>query len=565
MAGIWNINNVNNVEARKILSKLSFTVGENFLARVVNLDKLTGEVLLKLLDGWQFSAKLQKPLDNLKEGLLRFEVEDFQDGTLQIKVLNDNNKQQKLETDTIDSQLKEKGINVSKGDYVLLDKMVKHEIPLTKENISNMKTLVDFKNKITLNPEEENAFIAKYMESKSISADSAEGNKVRETLKGFFNELKNISEDDIVTLFENNIDLTEDNIKSFNNVFKGSTAIYKDIKDKISSAIKEGSFKGVDKEVNDESVSKNLVNLEDKEPADSQSITNRKQNGVFSNTDENKNSLVYKPLEMVNDEKELNENEIDGLNKQTSIKDLDNNSDALKDKNLNNDKDTLSGNTEKGKNGTLDKDLNAINGNEKNEVILDKTIKKAHSIDDIAKDIKEQISVKTEEMKNIIKTVLGQKDEAKPEVYNNLIQTLDKSINDFKVYNSVSNQYYYLDLPINLDNHEYECKLMIKDERRKGKKIDSTDVKIAASVNTIHMGVVDAYIKVNNHNMDIDIKCDGDWMKLLDTGKEKILDDISNIGYNVYIKVEEREKEMNITNCREFFGDNNLGVINVKV
>lgn len=539
MAGILNINSVNDIEARKILRKLSFTVGENFLAKVVNLDKLTGEVLLKLLDGWQFSAKLQKPLDNLQEGLLRFEVEGFEDGKLQIKILNDNGKQQKLEKDTIDSQLKEKGINVSKDDYVLLNKMVKHEIPLTKENISSIKTLVDFKNKITLNEDEENAFIAKYMESKNISADSTEGNKVKETLKGFFSELKNISEDDIVTLFENNIDLTEDNIKSFNNVFKGSSAIYKDIKDKISGAINEESFKGEDAEVSSE------------------------QNTVFVNTDKNKNSLGYKSLDMINDRKEPNE--IDELNKETEIKDLGSNSDALKGKEFKNSKDAVYSNTEKGKNGTLDKDLDAINSSKKGEVILDKTIKQSHSIDDIAKNIKEQISVKTEEMKNIIKTVLEQKNEAKPEAYNNLIQTLDKSINDLKVYNSVSNQYYYLDLPINLDNHEYECKLMIKDERRKGKKIDSTDVKIAASVNTIHIGTVDAYIRVNNLNMDIDIRCDGHWMKLLDIGKEKISGDISNMGYNVHIKVGERKKEMNITNCREFFGDNNLGMINVKV
>ena len=168
-------------------------------------------------------------------------------------------------------------------------------------------------------------------------------------------------------------------------------------------------------------------------------------------------------------------------------------------------------------------------------------------------------------MKNIIKTVLEQKNEMKPEAYNNLIQTLDKNINDFKVFNSMSNQYYYLDLPINLDSHEYECKLMIKDERKKGKKIDSTDVKIAASVNTISMGTVDAYIKVNNSNMNIDIKCDGHWTKLLDIGKDKILSDLSDMGYNVHIKVSERKKEMNITNCREFFGDNNLGMINVKV
>lgn len=498
MPGIWNINSVNDIEARKILRKLSFTVGENFLARVMSLDKLTGDVLLKLLDGWQFSAKLEKPLDNLKEGLLRFEVEGFEDGKLQIKVLNDNKKQEGLEKNTIDSQLKEKGINVSKEDYMLLNKMVKHEIPLTKENISNIKTLVDFKNKIMLDGEEENAFIMKYMEGKNISVDSKEGMKIRETLKGFFNELKNVSEDDIITLFENNIDLTEENIKSFNNVFKGSSVLYKDIKDNLTSII---------------DYDKN-IKVDTKE-------------------------VDFKPSE----------------DKSAVLEDNSNKTKVLNDKDSQNGKEQIN-NKQEGVTNNIEKDKNNL---------LDKAMKKPHSIDEAAKNIKEQISVKTEEMKNIIKTVLEQKNENKPEAYNNLIQALDKNINDFKVYNSVSNQYYYLDLPINLENHEYECKLMIKDERKKGKKIDSTDVKIAASVNTIHMGIVDAYIKVNNSNMDINIKCDGYWMKLLDIGKEKILDDISNMGYNVYIRVEEREKEMNITNCREFFGDNNLGMINVKV
>lgn len=559
MAGIWNINSVNNIEARKILSKLSFTVGENFLARVVNLDKLTGEVLLKLLDGWQFSAKLQKPLENLQEGLLRFEVQGFEDGKLQIKVLNNNKKQDDLQNNTIDSQLEEKGISVSKDDYVLLDKMVKHEIPLTKDNISSIKTLVDFKNKMSENPEEENTFITKYMDSKGIDVDSSEGVKTKEILKGFFNELKNISEDDIVTLFENNIDLTEDNIKSFNNVFKGSAAIYKDVKNNLSNLtnneeiINKLAKEGIN-ETDNETTPSNPIISRESDQKDSKSVVSNRQNiNEFANIDKEINQLD-EPEEQIN-------------NKDVDIKDTKGNPSNLKDNDFKISKDTSSNNVEKGKNVLLDKDLNEVkmNTSGKNEVISEKVIKQSHTVEDIVSNIKEQISTKTEEMKNIIKTVLEQTDQTKPEAYNNIMQTLDKSINDFKVFNSMSNQYYYLDLPINLNSHEYECKLMIKDERRKGKKIDSTDVKIAASVNTIHMGVVDAYIKVNNHNMNIDIKCDGVWMKLLDVGKDRMLGDISNMGYNVYINVGEREKEMNITNCRDFFGDNNLGMINVKV
>ena len=479
----------------------------------------------------------------MQEGLLRFEVEGFEDGKLQIKVLN-NKKQDDLQKNTIDSQLEERGINVSKDDYVLLDKMVKHEIPLTKENISNIKTLVDFRGKISSNPEEENAFIAKYMDSKGISADSTEGIKVKETLKAFFNQLKSISEDDIVTLFENNIDLTEDNIKSFNNIFKGSSAIYNDIKNKLANLInhQQNTIELASEEINkinNEAASSNIVVSKEKNQPDSKSIMGNKQNIMMSGSAEN----------------------------QMDMKDIEGSIGNLKDNDVKLDKNTNSSNSEKGKSISVDKDSNEVKVSigDNSEANLEKITKKTLTIDDIAKNIKEQISTKTEEMKNIIKTVLEQTSEAKPESYSNIIQTLDKSINDFKVFNSMSNQYYYLDLPINLDNHEYECKLMIKDERKKGKKIDSTDVKIAASVNTIHMGVVDAYIRVNKNNMNIDIKCDGTWMKLLDIGKDKILGDISSMGYNVYVNVAEREKEMNITNCRDFFGDNNLGMINIKV
>lgn len=509
MAGIWNINSINDINAKKILRKLSFNVGENFSARVINLDKLTGEVLLKLLDGWQFSAKLQNNVDALTEGLIRFEVEGFEDGKILLKILNSNEKQQNTEKSSIETLLKEKGISVGKEDYPLLDKMIKHNIPLTRENISNIKTLVDFQNKIKLNNSEENIFIDKYMQGKGIDPNSNEGSNIKNTLKGFLNELKNISQDDIITLFENNVDLTEENIKSFNSVFKGSSSIYSDIKelkDKLLNIISSENISYQssmsDAEINIQNTNDNLGIIKDKNSIDIKDEMNNKQTINSNNTENVKTSLVDEVI---------------------------------------------------------------LNNNEKAEDVLNKGIKKEYSIDDIAKNIKDQVSNKTEEIKNIIKTVLEQKNETKPEAYNNLIQTLDKSINDFKVFNSISNQYYYLDLPVNFANHEYGCKLMIKDERKRGKKIDSTDVKIAASVNTIHMGVVDAYIKVKNSNMDIDIKCEEKWVKLLEIGKDKILSGLSSIGYNIYIKVDEKVEEMNITNCREFFGDNNLGMINVKV
>lgn len=542
MSGIWNINSSYNVNTKRMTSKLSFEVGQNFVARIMNLDKLTGDVLLKLLDGWQFSAKLEKGVDISTAGLIKFQVEGFEDGKLQLKLVNTDKKESNTEEDSIDFLLKSKSINVDKEDLPLLSKMVKHEMPLTKENISNMKTIVDFMDKLNQNPEEENAFISKYVESKDISPGSIESQKVKETLKGFFGELKNIGEDDILTLMENNIDLTEENIKSFNNVFKKSGTIYKGIKDI-----------NLNKDMENQNVQKS--NTQDKEVF---SVTANQQEEVLENNNEkiiNKsvNTALEEVKENIPSSKDIEKNSETKMENKDEVKnEIDG---KVQNKNIA---------SEEAKENTSNKDIEK-NNETKGEI---KSLVKNENVDNIekmVKAIKDQISEKTQEMKNIIKTVIEQKSDGKSDVYNNIIQTLDKNMNDFKIFNSVSNSYYYLDLPLNVDKSEYQCKLMIKDERKKGKKIDSTNVKIAASVATNNMGVVDAYIKVSNTNMDIDIKCIGDWVKTLDKGKERIFKELNNIGYNVNVYIDEKKQEMNIVNCREFFEDNNLGVINTRV
>ena len=179
-------------------------------------------------------------------------------------------------------------------------------------------------------------------------------------------------------------------------------------------------------------------------------------------------------------------------------------------------------------------------------------------------EIKQQINEKTEHVKNIIKSVMDKSNDTNLENYNNLTAVLDKNINDFKVFNTVSNQYYYMDLPLNIDNYEYNFKLMVKDDRKKGKKLDSTDLKIAASVNTENIGVVDAYIAVNKSNMKVDIKCDSNWVQFLDKGKDIITNQLTEMGYNTYISVDKRKEEMNLVNCRDFFEDKHASMINVR-
>lgn len=556
MAGIWNINSVyNNTNTKMVSRKLSFEVGQNFLARVVNLDKLTGEILLKLLDGWQFSAKIQNSMEKLPEGLIRFEVEGFEDGNLQLRMVTSNNKQQTAEKDSINAFLKEKSMNLSDSDYDVLNKMVKHNISLTKENISDVKTILDFMGKIKSDTTEENSFVEKYIQSKNIDIQSKEGIQIKNTLKPFLNELKGLTEDDLFVFFENNIDLTEDNIKSFNNVFKGDSTIFKDVK-YIEDKFKNVEDGNSDLE-NDNSVDNKKISEKE------QSVNNTVDNKHISeNMKKNSIEISSKQNDKLNSGTEV----LKELNKQEDISQVE----TTNEKQEVSKDESLPNNTKNSKEiikASIDKDVGGAQELKLNNNIKDKNIlvDKHQAIEDISNNIKEQINIKTEELKDVVKTLLEPKSELDPKVYNNVMQALDKNFNDFKIFNSISNQYYYLDLPINVDKHEYQCKLIIKDERKKGKRIDSTDVKIAASVNTINMGVVDAYIKVNKYNMNLDIKCNEDWVKVLDKEKELILSKLSDMGYNVYANVSEREKEMNITNCSNFFGDNNLNAIDKKV
>ncbi|WP_411682551.1 hypothetical protein [Clostridium thailandense] len=565
LAGIWNINSVYNANTKMVSRKLSFEVGQNFAARVVNLDKLTGEILLKLLDGWQFSAKLENPIENLPDGLVRFVVDGFEDGKLQLKIVNTNSKQQSIEKDSVNAFLKENNMMLSDSDYEILNKMVKHNIPLTKENISEVKTMTDFMSKIKLDAGEEDAFIEKYIQSKNIDTQSKEGVQVKNTLKSFFNELKNLTEDDLFILFENNIDLTEENIKSFNNVFKGDSAILRDVKyigDEFKNIeYEDGKLDNIATENEDFN---NVTTANDKKVLEKEQLGNK-------NTTENSKTLENTKI----NNKKIADNQDGNLNidKEVLTK-QDDKTDTSKPKIINEkgvvEKENLDNNIKNSqesskisneKNSNLVEELKTNSGLKDRNVLVDKQ----NEIEDIANNIKEQINIKTEELKDTVKTFLEQKSDLDPKIYNNVLQALDKNINDFKVFNSISNQYYYLDLPINLQKQEYQCKLMIKDDRKKGKKIDSTDVKIAASVNTVNMGVVDAYIKVNNYNMNLDIKCNEQWIKVLDKGKEIILSKLSDMGYNVYANVSERKKEMNITNCSDFFDDNNLNAIDKKV
>lgn len=173
MAGIWNINGIYNVNTKKITSKISFEVGQVFLARITDLSEDQKQILLKMLDGWQFSANLEKPLDYIPKGLVKFQVVGFEDGMLKISMLPE--KSDKGDTDDlIEEAAKKINMSIDKDDYELLKSMIKHNMPLTKDNISEVKTIIDFKNKIASDESEQDDFINNYLDSRGIQKTSTE-------------------------------------------------------------------------------------------------------------------------------------------------------------------------------------------------------------------------------------------------------------------------------------------------------------------------------------------------------------------------------------------------------
>ncbi|WP_242832255.1 hypothetical protein [Clostridium autoethanogenum] len=611
LPGIWNINSSYNVDNKRVSTKLSFEVGERFSARILDLKKSTGEILLKLLDGWQFSAEIENPVDFLPNKLVRLEVQGFENGKLKLKIVNSQDGEQSGGKDSIDSFIRESGdLNLSSDDYQLVKSMLKHEIPLTKSNISNIKTTLDFIDKIKNDPNEENEFIDKYLDSRGISPESTEGKFTTSTLKNFFSQLKQISGDDLLTFLENNMELSEDNIKSFNNVFKKDGTIYNEIKflgetlsgqnstnvqtqnqvegtkdnlKVISQKAQAEVYRSEDSDSKAENIATKDNIASTQSEKDTVSRTGTERAGVENKTvlnseglDANKlNEILNKIKNSVGEEKTQSPNveqssnvkediSSKGIEQQTSI-----------------DKDMSSKNIEQ-KTGTdkgiSSKDIENLEQKDTSNTVSKFSEKegskvesphhnnfiKQNGMDDIVSQIKEQINIKTSEMKDIIRTVLDQKGDGKNQLSGNIVQVLNNNMNDFKVFNTVSNSYYYMDVPINLNQQDYQCKLMIKDDRQKGKKIDSTNVKIVTSVSTENMGTVDAYLSVKNRSMDIDIKCSKEWLNLFKKTEKRVLESLSDIGYNVYVRFDEKKEEMNISTCREFFQDSDIGVINTK-
>lgn len=622
MPAIWNVNNSYNVNNKKYSSKLTFEVGEKFSGKIISKGE-GNEATVKLADGWQFSATIDGNIESEENVPLQLQVEGYEDGKLKLKIVKKEVESNNLANDSLSEVIDKEGLG--KDDVDILKKMVKHNIPLTRENITFVKSLLQFNTKINMDNNEIDNFILKYIDSKGISGESEQGKQIINTLKEFFVNFKNLKPEEILFFLENNIELTSENIESFKklfssngntvkeffdnikNDFAGIEVEMKELEDNISnSKIEEkhldNSLKALGEEINKDKLGYNsLVS----KLYDSNDMSKGKVSmlAVLKSMTGGDDNLLREPIKdiLIGKKEQFTTNEYN-----TALGKINNLSD---EEFINIVKDVL------GKNGELKEiskdtvnivlrslfgkdievgeaelrkiqdvieykfqelELNNEGVNEDKLIgnnIVNKTIttleqevitggnKKILSANEL---IKNDINKKIDGIKDIIKELLvASKGEG--EGAEKVIQLLKNNISEFKLFNTISNEYYYLDVPINREMTEYPCKLIIKDNRKDGKKIDRTDVKIVVTVKTVNLGVVDGFLSVKDKGLDVELKCDKNYAKVLELSKSKLSNDLQKLGFNINIKVSMREEDITLASCREFFNDKAMNGIDIKV
>lgn len=615
MPTIFNVGNSYNINNKKISSKITFESGERFSGRIIKKDD-TNEVTIRLRDGWEFSAEIEGEISDFK-GFQKFEVEGFEGGKLKLKLLYKN----------IGSDINNESSNLllnngsSESEIDLLKEMIKFNIPLNKGNIKELKSLINFLNKLNDDDNEIMDFIYKFIISKNLESDSIEGENIKSLLNDFLCEYKDLTKKDILFFFENNIDFNIENIKAYKNIFGGENKLFNSIDDLRDIINIDNSDENIDiknniEKLNIKDIEKGEINLESKFANNSYQklVGNNKINilsflksisgyeeeylntalkDILLNNREKFKGVEFeksfdiiekiKPEEFINDIKEeINKNDI--FNKKNALNFNKSDVENLLSKKLGrfiqlNDKDfikikdiinltkedvRIKNNINEGKEKTIiDDNLNNIikNNNEievsnDNIVELSKEIEFENYIDNLIKEVKESIKEIGNNKKEILKEVINKINNLKDELLPGKIANfLKNNIDDIKLFNKLSLEYYYADIPININEKEYPCKIIIKDKRKDNKKIDGSNVKMIITIDTNNLGVIDGYINVLEKKLNINLKCEEKYIKIIEGSKEILTSNIKPLGFLVDVKINKKESEVSLANCREFFSE----------
>ncbi|MGL5574852.1 MAG: hypothetical protein ACRDCW_04765 [Sarcina sp.] len=610
MRDFMSINSIPKIhEPRKLSEAVDFKRGERFEGTIKSVSTDSDSVNLKLKDGTQISAKLEGSLKDVIDGLTKFEVVGFERGQIKIKVVNDDIHKQHLKTlnDSLELLLNKFGLEQDKKQ--VLEKMLKFNISITKENVEYLNTLTEFRDKAITNSKDIKGFIDSYIASKGNEILLEQKQTVEGKLNEFFKSFSGMSDNDILFFLENDMTLNTENIKAFSSVIKEDSNIFKELKNAIVDV------KTLENNINVNSETK-TINEEGLKDSSLTSIKN--SNSLMSE------EILIRSLNDNNSDniKEINKNDIDISNNlkkvEEQIKNVKNEFKSLNDLGI----DILKNNDSKEVLKSLASNLKEISKeirvSEKLTTVLDKVIKNFDSLDkssmdslknifefakkecikldqdftvvakeklgdNIAnadkqikeldlflkdfKEVKMGLTDKQEQMKEAIKILVDKVASSNEGTSQMVMGVLRDKIADFKMFNDLSNEYYYLDVPLNMKDQEYPCKLIIKDDRKDGKKLDEKNIKLVVSVKTVSIGNVDALINLSDKNIKIELKVLKQNMNLLEKNKNTLHKALEQLSFMPYIFVSEKKEivESSISDFREFFSDGNTLALDKKV
>ena len=623
-----------------------FNQGDTLKGRVIKEDSQSNKVTIKLTNGMEIEAELQGEVD-LKGGLLNFEVAELKDNMLFLKLTANN-------TEIINEEIAKESIDeimnfilkegLKKEDYNMLKAMVKYNIPLTRENITTVKSIMEFSDKMNNNPVEIKNFINSYLNSRDIAANSKEGVYVSQKLYEFFEAFSKTNLQEVLLFLESGIEFTKENLESFNKLFNNENAMEKvinEVNEKLGNAIaiedntlnREILEKTLNQEYSKDVIEyKNNSNNDINDMKEVNDIKEIKNINDIKDIKDIKNINDIKDIKNINDIKDIKDNSINNISilsksstgktiqatliKESSkdniindgvksdffmeddvkeiIKVLKNENKSMVNENkseLNINKEVLRESILKhtgkevrlndaeaklleviiNKDEIKDKEINFIknlfNSVESRQKGEEKELKSndiRENIFNISKDLSKNITEKSEGAKEVIRNIISNLKES-DENSSQILNIMKNSINDLKLFNKINDQYYCLDVPINFKENEYPCKLIIKDDRKEGKSIDSSNFKVAISVKTVKLGTVDALLNVKNRNIDLQLKCDKSVMNLFVISKEKLKEIVESSGFSTKIEIVERTEELQLSSCREFFNDNNIAAVDITV
>ncbi|WP_346884502.1 hypothetical protein [Clostridium sp. UBA4395] len=545
MSNVWKINMVQNYTTRDDFNKLTFKKGDSFSARILRLEGNSTDVIIKLLDGRVFPARVDGEIlqENLDDYMFKFQLDGFEGGKFLLRILESNvidslgnNGDSAIKDPLMEELLKNLDFPVGKEDVPILKSMLKNNIPITEENLLEIKGLKEFIDQSNNSPKELNKFIDKFIEARGLQNNSFEAKQIKETLGKVLNEIKNLKIDDVFVMKALDIKLNEHNIKAFSKVISNEYSILPEIKE-TTNVIKEQIIGNINKGTQGEG------------------IVNR--NSTISKGDK----LIYSKKDssqpMVSIKESLENKEAILSSEKMVNKEGKHSNDIINERTIGivNDEDELLGKMASRSKDEVDS-TNKLFKQLKSDIMVDRSI----TSNMVKNELREKISFIKNDLMELIK--LSQKETS---TFNNVIQNLETKFQEFKMFNTINNNYYFLNVPLDMKDKEYDCKLIIKDERSKGKKLDTENIKIAASVATVNMEKVDAYLTVNKNSATIEIESEATYVKILERFKGKLINDLIDSKYLFNIFIKEKKHDFSFSNCRSFFEDDDFTTINTRV